>query len=368
MMTKYFAIVLFVCISITAVAADTNQDDDQVKYFNRDYFLIEGTTIDASLKESPYDRFPKSYKEKVRKPVWNLSRNSAGISIRFFSDSPIIKVKWKLLNNSEMNHMAYTGIKGIDLYYNSDDGWKYINTARPEEEENEFKLIDGMTREMREFKMYLPLYDGVVNLEVGIDPSTVLKKPAQHPKKPIVFYGTSITQGGCASRPGMVYSSIISRKMDVDCINFGFSGNGRMEKPVAEVIAGIDASFYVIDCVPNMKSPEMIHENMIPMVKILREQQPDIPILFVESVLFMKSFVNESYQTGIEGKNEALREEYNKLKEMGYKNLYYTGVEGAIGDDQEGTVDGVHFTDLGFLRFADYLIAKFGELGLIVTE
>ena len=109
-----------------------------------------------------------------------------------------------------------------------------------------------MSKELREFKIFLPLYDGIENIEVGINSESFIKKPKKNHKKPIIFYGTSITQGACASRPGMAHTNIISRKLDIDCINFGFSGNGRMEQPIAELISMSDPLFYVIECMPNM--------------------------------------------------------------------------------------------------------------------
>ena len=340
--------------------------DKPIKYYGRDFFLIEGTTIADSLKESPYDRLPLSYKDKVRKPVWNLSKSSAGITVRFNSNSTSVKVKWELLNDYDMNHMAFTGIKGIDLYCKTDGQWRYVNTGRPTAKENEALLVSNMSAQMSEYKMYLPLYDGVIKLEVGIDSLSRIEKPLKSTKKPIVFYGTSITQGGCASRPGMVFSSIISRKLDVECINFGFSGNGKMEPPIVEVISGIDASIYVIDCVANMTLAE-IHENAIPLVEMIREKHPAVPIVFVESIYFEKSFLDDTTLNSTLGKNKALKMEYEKMMQRKFTNIFYTDTKDAIGSDHEGTVDSVHFTDLGFMRFADFLISRFAEFKLIKT-
>ncbi len=192
-----------------------------------------------------------------------------------------------MLNDAKMNHMAETGIKGIDLYFKTDNGWQYVNTARPTGKSNDFLLVNNMPAKNREYKMYLPLYDGVTYLEVGIDSLSKIEKPVKSNQKPVVFYGTSITQGGCASRPGMVHTSIISRKLNVDCINFGFSGNGKMEKPVAELISGINPLFYVMDGTGNM-SPEEIQENAIPLVEIIRSKHPVTPIVFVECLMFEK--------------------------------------------------------------------------------
>jgi len=345
----------------------TNQAHAQTKnivYYSKDHFLVQGTNIPFSEKEHPYDRLPFSYKEKVREPVWRLSKESAGLSVRFISNTTTIKVKWELLYDTQMNHMAPTGSKGLDLYCRVDNQWQFVNTARPTGKENEFMMVQNMPAEEREFRIFMPLYDCLVNLEIGVDSLSSMIKPAKSDKKPIVFYGTSITQGGCASRPGMAYSNIISRKLDVDCINFGFSGNGRMEAPIAEVISEIDAFIYVIDCIPNM-NPEMIHANMIPMVEIIRRKNPATPMVFMESTWFERSYFDEAGKNNIDANNKALKIEFDKLVEKGYTNIYLIHSKAALGQDHEATVDGVHFTDLGFMRFADYLISGFKMLGLI---
>ena len=167
---------------------------ENITYYDQQFFLIEGTPFAASVKENIYDRLPLSYKDKVRVPVWNLSKASAGISVRFFSNSTSIRVRWELLNDRKMNHMAETGIKGIDLYFKNGDNWQYLNTARPSGKTNDFLLIENMSAERREYRMYLPLYDGVTKLEVGIDNLSSIEKPVIVYQKPIVFYGTSITQ------------------------------------------------------------------------------------------------------------------------------------------------------------------------------
>ena len=355
-------ILILVIILITKGAF--SQTPPNIKYYGKDFFLIEGTTIPESEKESPYDRLPASYKEKVRPPVWSLSKSSAGISVRFLSNSTAIRVKWELLNDEKMNHMAETGIKGIDLYCKTDKGWQYINTGRPAGKVNEAPLITNMPAEMKEYKMYLPLYDGVTSLQVGIDSNSEIKKPERNPKKPIVFYGTSITQGGCASRPGMAHTNIISRRLNTDCVNLGFSGNGRMERPVVEVISGIDAMFYVIECVPNMQ-PAEVEKNVIPLVEILRSKHASTPIVFIEGTFYEKSFFDDSVKNKIIEKNKILRSEYDKMVKSGIKNIFYVEFDNAIGNDHEATVDGVHYTDLGFLRYADFLLLKFKKLKLI---
>lgn len=358
----YFFLFLFNWLNMPVVGEA--QPSSTVIYYGADFFTLEGTDIPDSLKENPYDRLPLSYKEKVREPVWELSRASAGLSIRFISNSTSISVKWTVRHNNTMNHMAETGIKGLDLYFDNDGQWQYLNTARPTGFDNEYQLIKNMPAETRTYKLFLPLYDDIQHLEIGVDNTSTIEKPDNQNGQPIIFYGTSITQGGCASRPGMAHTNIISRKLNIDCINFGFSGNGRMEQPINELIAESDPLFYVIECLPNMTA-DQVRDRTIPLVKTIRKKRPETPIIFVENFLYEPIALDKKEETNLHKKNAALKAEYQKMLDANLEHIIYISSNGAIGDDHEGTVDGVHFTDLGFSRYADFLIDKFVAFGLI---
>ena len=362
-MKKLILLLLFV--PLVSFGQNNSLVSGETIYYGKDFFRLEGTVIPDSLKENRYDRLPFSYKNIVRKPVWDLSKSSAGLSIRFLSNSTTISVKWKILNDFTMNHMAETGIKGVDLYYKNDNGWQYINTGRPQGIDNDYLLVDNMTEKLREFKIFLPLYDGVENIEVGINSTSFIRKVKENTKKPIIFYGTSITQGGCASRPGMAHTNIISRKLDIDVVNFGFSGNGRMEQPIAELISETEPLFYVIECMPNMISAENISKTTIPLVNTIKKKNPDTPILFVDHFDFSFSVLDNQVKKHTDSMNTALKTEFKKMVDNGYENIFHLESENALGSDYEGTVDGVHFTDLGFIRYADFLIERFKELNLI---
>jgi len=376
---KFFLLIVISSFSILSFSqpSETIKTDSTVIYHGRQHFLIEGTAISDSLKESPYDRLPISYKEKVREPVWDLSKASAGITVRFHSNSTSINLKWTVLNDLDMSHMAATGIKGIDLYTKYNNKWRYVTTAGalvglktyqnksiPADSINEYELIKNMTPEFREYKLFLPLYDGVTKLEVGIDSAASIEKATPSSEKPIVFYGTSITQGGCASRPGMAHTNIISRKLDVDCINYGFSGNGRMETPIVELISEIDARFYVIECLQNMDS-EQVKERVKPLVDIIRTNHPYTPIVLVENMMYTMAFLNQTLETRLIEENTSLKNEYDKIIKNGTPNIFYIKDNKEFLVDNEGTVDGVHLTDLGFKRYADYLIENFKKFKFI---
>ena len=347
-------------------SAQTNLNDSyEIIYYGKDTFLLEGTIVHDSLKENTFDRLPLSYKSIVRPPVWELSKNSAGMSIRFLTNSSSISIKWEVLNNFTMNHMAESGIKGVDLYFKNKGAWQYLSTGLPTGFQNESTVISNMDSEMREFKIFLPLYDGVVNIEVGIDPGSIIKKGLKNKKKEIIFYGTSITQGGCASRPGMAHTNIMSRRLDRDVVNFGFSGNGRMETPIAQIISESDPLLYVIECLPNMFPPESVTDKTIPLIDTIRKNNADAPIVLVDLFGSTASVLDKEGEKSAKKINSDLRTEYEKMINLGYSNIFYIDSKNATGIDNEGTVDGVHFTDLGFIRYADFLIDKLGRLGLI---
>ncbi|HUG93804.1 MAG TPA: SGNH/GDSL hydrolase family protein [Planctomycetaceae bacterium] len=307
--------------------------------------------------ESPYDRLPARARQKVRPEVWALSRHSAGLCVRFETDARSIHAAWTLTSpRLEMPHMPATGVSGVDLYVRTDrGGWHWLATGRPTAQTNTARLVTGLPEGRRQYLMYLPLYNGVASLEIGIPKENLLARAAPRPashQHPIVFYGTSITQGGCASRPGMVHTAILGRWFDRPVINLGFSGNGRMELELAELMAELDAALFVIDCLPNITARE-VTERTGPLVKSLRQAHPTTPILLVEDRSYADAFLIPGRRQRNESSRAALRQDYEKLKAGGVDGLYYLEGHGLLGEDGEDTVDGSHPTDLGFLRQAE---------------
>lgn len=334
------------------------QKATELKYVNAEELMLINQGFDNT--ELYYSRLPKDMKDVTRKAVWDLGLNSAGLAVRFSSDSKSLGAKWTLLNNFGMNHMAKTGVCGIDFYTLDEKGqWVFIGTAIPSGKESQKCVISNMDGKMRDYMAYLPLYDGVTSVEIGVDSSAVIGMPRnaalnKGARKPIVFYGTSITQGGCASRPGMVYTSIISRERNQECINLGFSGNGRMDKALAETIARIDADQYVIDCLPNCTT-KILQDSAYYFMTYLAKAHPDAPIFMVENVDYKYGFVDIKTRDYTIGKNAYWRELYKKLRKEGYKNLRYIPGDKLSGSS-ECTVDGTHRTDLGFQQMAEVFL------------
>jgi len=349
---KIFLKIFFVLFTFITNA----QDQDSLVYYNADNFQIIGKGFQDT--ESLYDRLPKHLKNQIRPDLWNLSKNSAGIAIRFCSNTSTIRIRWDNLFVNNMSHMAATGVRGLDLYAYEKGNWQYISTAKPEAKITEKTLISNMPSLNREYMLYLPLYDGIQKVEIGIDVESKIfnpKIPVPQTGNPIVFYGTSITQGGCASRPGMAYPSIIARKMNIETINFGFSGNGLMDWEILDEMLRINASCYVIDCLPNCNL-QRVNERGYQFIKRLLNEKSDTPVIMVEDVGFTQAYFNPEINEQIEQKNKAWERIYNRLREEGNDNLYYFPNNNLAGNDFEGTVDGRHFTDLGFQRFSVKLL------------
>ncbi len=309
--------------------------------------------------EAFYDRLPARAKGVVRDAVWGLSRCSAGLCVRFVTDSDRVATRWTTTSgNMGMDHMPATGVSGLDLYVRDRGQWRWIGVGRaPNSSTNEDVLADAIPAGAHEYMLYLPLYNGIKSLEIGIAAKASLARPGPRAAgcdRPMVFYGTSITQGGCASRPGMVYTAILGRWLDRPVVNLGFSGNGRMDPELAVLLGEIDASVYVLDTLPNMTVP-FIEERAESFVKALRKARPDTPIVLVESVPYQGEAFLPKPRQSVADKNAAWRKVYQRLKADGIQGLSYVPNRLLTGTDGEGSVDGVHLTDLGFLRFAEAL-------------
>ncbi|MFN7138895.1 MAG: SGNH/GDSL hydrolase family protein [Limisphaerales bacterium] len=301
-----------------------------------------------------YDRLPARAQKVVRAPVWELSQNSAGISARFVTDATTISARWTLRKEQlGLPHMPASGVSGLDLYVKESDGWRWVGAGRPRQTRtNEVELCKNLLPGKREYMLYLPLYNGVTSVHLGVPRGASFAPGEVRKTKPLVFYGTSILQGACASRPGLAYPAILGRKLDRAVINLGFSGNAFSEPELAELLSELDPALYVIDPLPNMQAPAVL-EKLPPFVKRLRKAHPTIPIVLVENIQYTDAFLVRSRHERYTSSNAALRQVYEQLTADGVKNLHYIPGDELLGPDGEGTVDGTHPNDLGFIRMAE---------------
>ena len=258
-----------------------------------------------------------------------------------------------------MTHMTDTGTKGLDLYALVDGEWRHVCSAQPQGKKSERRIIAYMDPVEREYMLYLSLYDGVSSLEIGVDEGAILAQPAVDSPKtsnPIVMYGTSILQGGCANRPGMAHTNILSRRLDREVINLGFSGNALLDMEIARLMASVeDPGLFVLDYAPNAYA-DMIDESGEEFFRVIRDAHPDVPVIFIEDVIFPHTAYDNRIKEEVILKNQAQKRLFTRLKKSGEKKIYYIGAEGMIGDDGEATVDAIHFTDLGAMRYVEHVM------------
>ena len=333
------------------------------------FCAIEGQAWSKEVKD-PYDRLPARAETKVRKPVWDLSHNSAGLVIRFRASTAEIIIRYKVAGDVTLPIMPATGMSGVDLYaINSDGEWlwcsaKYVFGDTIQYHFSGLDANDPYHTNGREYRLYLPLYNTVRWMEIGVPQGTIFTPLPARIEKPIVVYGTSIAQGGCASRPGMAWTSILGRKSGRPVINLGFRGNGKLEEELIDLLAEIDAKIYILDCLPNMTASDETKKRITGSVSQLQQKRPGIPILLVEHAGYSDGLINTANRKNYTDLNKVMKQAFEELTSKGVKNIFLLTME-EINLDIDCTVDGVHPSDLGMLRYAD---AYEKEIRLILDE
>lgn len=356
--------------SMPAQGADKGEETVPAKYVDARQLRIINKGFNDT--ERLFSRLPKDLKDSIApgRDLWERQQCSTGLGIRFATNSKKIGIKYTLFWDTHMIHMADTGLKGTDLYIlQGDSCWRHVNTNRPyvkkdslgnKTKDVESTYVERLDGKMHEYMIYLPLYDSVLDeVYVVVDSGAVITPGNPEiidRNKRIVAYGTSILQGGCASRTGMASSNIIGRELNCEVINLAFSGEGKMDTYMAHAMARIpDVDIFLLDPVPNCT--EMMCDTLTyNFVKILRTARPDVPIVMLEGPMYPYSRYDSMFRNYLPAKNAKFRANYKKLKAENPKNLYYVESTDLDGVEDDGTVDGIHLTDLGFRHYADKLI------------
>jgi lysophospholipase L1-like esterase len=339
---------------VSVLEAQAQTESTEVVWNDVRDWGVEGRGWSTEQLGRYYDRLPARAEGVVREPVWDLSRDSAGMLTAFQTDAPEIHVRYRLFRDRiAMPHMPATGVSGVDLYGRDPSGvWRWVAVARPVSREVTVKLTEGLDSGDRAYRLYLPLYNGVDSLEIGVPKEARFQPVDPRAARPLLFYGTSITHGACASRPGMPHAAILGRRFDLPILNLGFSGNGRMEPEVGELLCELDPAVYVIDCLPNM-TPEQVAERAEPLVRQLRSAREETPILLVEDRTFTNAWIKKAVLEAHELRRRQLRQAFDRLVREGVPALHYLEGDRLLGDDAEAATDGSHPSDLGFMRQAD---------------
>ncbi len=341
---------------------ETEIQRDGLVFFDPDQapFKIYG----VFKEDGAYRRMPKAVAEQISEGVLGLHANAAGGRIRFITDSPYVVVKVKM-GTWKMAHFALTGSAGFDMFAEYNGKHRYAGSfVPPFAFKSEYEAVKDFDLEYAEdntcekiITLNMPLYSTVVSLYIGLKEGSVLKEaPNYSNEKPVVYYGSSITQGGCASKPGSCYQNILSRRFNQDYINLGFSGSAKAEDAMIDYIKGLDMSIFVYDYDHNAPNIEHLRATHSKMFKAIREAHPQLPILILPRPRF--------YLTPDDRKRfEIIHNTYLEAKANGDENVYFlTGKELMALVEDNGSVDGTHPTDSGFHSMAQAIGKVFEEI------
>ncbi len=313
----------------------------------------EGFDLYGFTSVNPYRRVPDDVAKTISPGVRSLAPHTAGGRVRFSTDSSRIAIRVKMPSVTKFAHMALTGSSSFDLYLDTDTGSRFFSVFKPDVRIYEgFTLTNnvGTGRGMRSWTLNFPLYSPVSLLEIGLDANASVGHGKKYRKEaPIVYYGSSITQGACATRPGLCYESIISRKLDLDHVNLGFSGQCKAEIAFAEYLAGLKMLAFVCDYDHNTPNTEYLRDTHLRLYQIIREKNPDLPYIMVSAPDFYLAEESRSKRRAV------VEDTYRYAREHGDRNVYYIDGEGLTrgGYEDSCTADGCHPNDIGFMFMAE---------------
>jgi hypothetical protein len=281
----------------------------------------------------------------------------------FESNASRIHARWRLRTPQlgEPN-FSVAGFSGLDLYAKDKDMWRWCGAGHTvRDQKPQQVLVEGILPIARKFMVYLPLRNPVVKVEIGVERGSWLKPVAPRRERPLVYYGTSIVHGAYASHAGMVHSSILGRWLDKPVINLGFSGMARMELEVADLLNELNGALYVIDALPNME-PASVKECAEKFLLRIRSAHPETPIVLVEDRPHTNAWIKPDLMKFHEANWHELNTVYRKLRQGGDRNLHYVKGRSLFGDDNEGSLDASHPSDLGYMRMAECLFPVLKKL------
>ena len=328
-------------------------------------FAIHG--MENVEEERRYRRLPGEFARTVNEGVWGLCRNTAGGRVRFATDSPFIAIRVVEPYSEIVPHMTVAAKNGFSLY--SDKA--YLGMFAPsfrriqhgiETEKIGFGGILENNFGLSDMTLFFPLYSDVESVHIGLKRGCILHSPAPYKHtRPVLFYGSSITQGACASKPGDDYVNRLSRMLDTDILNFGFSGSAMGEPVMAEYLSSFDPSVFVFDYDHNAPSYEHLRKTHYPFYKVFRDAHPTTPII----LMTMPGFAEDQYKPTRNPRYQTILDTYNRARAEGDENIYFLNAYGCFGEKLSGecgTIDRCHPDSLGFLRMANLVYPLLNEL------
>ena len=327
----------------------------------RDYILRDPREAPFSLwglvpnADRSYCRLPLGLIPECNEGVQELAWHLAGACVRFSTDSDGLAVVWTLRDRGNMPHFAATGQSGMELFEESDGGVTAVKTVIPQMEDGlgcraDQSAFVPLKGGMRHYALYLPLYNGLTTFHLGFAPdSRVEEGRAPRVTRPLVFYGSSITQGGCAQKVGSCYTTILARRLDAAQINLGFSGSARGEESMARYIASLDMSAFIMDYDHNAPDAAHLRRTHGPFFRLIRAARPELPIILASK----PDYDNNPAESRL--RRQVIIDTYARALSEGDRRVYFVDGQSMFGPRDRAlcTVDGCHPTELGFLRMAD---------------
>lgn len=339
------------------LAIDPNTDVSDLKFYDvrEEPFRVFG--LYDYKNEPEFCRLPESVAKTVSEGVRRLAKATSGGRVRFATTSRSVAIAASMNTISRLPHMPLSGSSGFDIFVEDPDTRLYRQARAfipPYNMTNGYvSRFDFADEKLRYITINFPLYNSVKDLKIGLMPDAELREGLGYKnEKPIVYYGSSITQGGCASRPGNAYQSIVSRRLEMDFINLGFSGNGRGEDTIVDYMRGLDMCAFVCDYDHNAGYEQLIatHKKMY---ERIREVHPDIPYIIMSKVDVDHALGSATYSSAM-ARREVIFDTYRFARAQGDKNVYFIDGESVFrGYEDLATVETVHPNDIGFALMAN---------------
>ena len=349
-----------IILTLAAIALSAIVSAQETRYYNAAGLNVIGKAIPTSKDFTRIDTSAYKFNDKV---IEEYACHSTGLAVLFATDSPFIKARWVTSEKNAAENMTAIAQKGLDLYIRKDGEWVFAGVGRPEMdkgptyETHEGTIVKSMAEGRKECLLYLPLYDRLDSLYIGVGEDSYIE-PIDNPfKYRIVIKGSSVTHGLAASRPGMSYSARFGRDNGFHCFNLGFSGKSKLQEEYARYLADIeDVDAFIFDAFSN-PSADVIHENFDRFVDIIRQAHPETPLIFMQTER-RESRNFDTWREDFEAKKQAAAEEEIRERMKSDKHLYFIPSDDFLGHDHIATSDGSHPTDLGFTYMLESIQPK----------
>lgn len=355
-MKRIFVALITVLICLGASA-------QEIKWHNAAELTIIGKAIPTS---EPFTRIDGSVYKFNDKTIDRYASYSTGLAVVFETDSPTIKARWTTGGGNSGANMAAILTKGLDLYIMKDGKWVFAGVGTPimrkaPFSQHEGTIVTDMTKDTKQCILYLPLFDNVEKLEIGIQDGSVIKPMANPFRHNIIVHGSSITHGASASRAGMTYAARLGRDNGWYTCNLGFSGMCKLQKEYAYYLADIkEVDAFIFDTFSNPKTEE-INERFDEFVDIIRAAHPDVPMIFLQTERRETRNFNIKREAS-EAEKQKAAEDIVRNRMKTDKNMYFISSEGFLGTEHIATADGTHPTDLGFTHMLEIISPKIKKI------